>query len=113
MKKEVIVMLHASFEEIAQHDDEVRDCWFARDLQERLGYAKWENFANVIDRARTACKGAGYEPDDHFLEVRKMVDLGSGATRAIDDIALTRYACKANPSSATNTSRTTATCATC
>jgi len=58
-----------------------------------LGYAKWENFAKVIDRARTACAGAGYEADDHFLDVRKMVDLGSGATRAIDDIALTRYAC--------------------
>ena len=58
-----------------------------------MGYAKWENFAKVIDRARTACAGAGYEADDHFLDVRKMVDLGSGATRAIDDIALTRYAC--------------------
>ena len=93
MKREVIVRLHASFEEIVQYDNDFGECWLARDLQELLGYAKWENFAKVIDRARTACKGAGYEPDDHFLEVRKMVDLGSGATRAIDDIALTRYAC--------------------
>ena len=93
MKREVIVRLHASFEEIVQYDNDFGECWLARDLQELLGYAKWENFAKVIDRARMACKGAGYEPDDHFLEVRKMVDLGSGATRAIDDIALTRYAC--------------------
>jgi len=93
MKKEVIVRLHASFEGLVQQDDQGGEYWLARDLQELLGYAKWENFAKVIDRARTACAGAGYEADDHFLDVRKMVDLGSGATRAIDDIALTRYAC--------------------
>lgn len=93
MKKEVIVRLHASFEELVQTDNEGGEFWLARDLQELLGYAKWENFAKVIERAKTACFGAGYEAEDHFLEVRKMVDLGSNATRAIDDIALTRYAC--------------------
>ncbi|HOX68518.1 MAG TPA: DNA damage-inducible protein D [Burkholderiaceae bacterium] len=93
MKKEIIVRLHASFEELVQTDETGDEYWLARDLQELLGYAKWENFAKVIERAMTACQGAGYEPLDHFLEVRKMVDLGSGATRAIDDIALTRYAC--------------------
>lgn len=93
MKKEVIVRLHASFEELVQNDETGSEFWLARDLQELLGYARWENFAKVIDKARVACKGSGHEPDDHFLDVTKMVDLGSGATRAIDDVALTRYAC--------------------
>ncbi len=53
-----------------------------------LGYAKWENFAKVIDKAITACQNSGYDPKDHFLDLRKMVDLGSGAKREIDDIAL-------------------------
>lgn len=93
MKKEVIVRLHASFEELVHKDEDGGEYWLARDLQELLGYAKWENFAKVIDKASTACKGSGYDPEDHFLDVRKMIDLGKGATRAIDDIALTRYAC--------------------
>lgn len=61
--------------------------------QELLGYAKWENYVKVIGKATTACQGSGYDPQDHFLDVRKMVEPGSGATRAVDDIALTRYAC--------------------
>ncbi len=93
MKKEVLVRLHASFEELVQNDDEGREFWLGRDLQELLGYARWENFAKVIDKAKVACKSSGHEADDHFLDVTKMVDLGSGATRAIDDVALTRYAC--------------------
>ncbi len=93
MKKEVIVRLHASFEELVKHDDQGGEYWLARDLQDLLGYAKWENFAKVIEKAETACQGSGHVPEDHFLDVRKMVDLGSGATRAIDDVALTRYAC--------------------
>lgn len=93
MKKEVIVRLHSSFEELVQHDETGNEFWLARSLQEVLGYAKWENFVKVIDKARVACRGSGHEPDDHFLDVRKMVDLGSGATRHIDDVALTRYAC--------------------
>ncbi|MCE2914049.1 MAG: DNA damage-inducible protein D [Rubrivivax sp.] len=93
MKREVIVKLLATFEELVQHDDEGGEFWLARDLQELLGYARWENFAKVIEKARVASAGAGHSPDDHFLDVTKMVDLGSGATRAIDDVALTRYAC--------------------
>ncbi|MBQ0961913.1 DNA damage-inducible protein D [Ideonella sp. 4Y11] len=93
MKKDVIVRLHASFEELVQHDEEGNEYWLARDLQGLLGYARWENFARVIERATQSCVAAGYDAADHFLDVRKMVDLGSNATRAIDDIALTRYAC--------------------
>ena len=94
MKKEIVLKLHASFEELVQNDSETGgEYWLARDLQSLLGYAKWENFVKVIEKAQTACQTAGVDPADHFLDVRKMVELGSGAVREIDDIALTRYAC--------------------
>ena len=94
MKKEIVLKLHASFEELVQHDAGTSgEYWLARDLQELLGYAKWENFVKVIEKAQTACKTSGFDTADHFLDVRKMVELGSGAVREIDDIALTRYAC--------------------
>jgi DNA-damage-inducible protein D len=93
MKKEVVTKLHASFEDLVQKNADGAEIWFARDLQVLLEYARWENFFNVLVRARTACETAGYATADHFLDVTKMVDLGSGATREIDDVALTRYAC--------------------
>ena len=58
-----------------------------------MGYSKWENFSKVIEKAKTACETAGYLVSDHFPDVRKMVNLGSGSEREIDDILLTRYAC--------------------
>jgi len=63
------------------------------DLQEILGYAKWDNFKNAIEKAKIACDNAGVPVADHFVDVNKMVALGSGSMREIDDIALTRYAC--------------------
>lgn len=67
--------------------------WYARDLQEILGYDKWQNFIEVIRRAMESCKNVGVETEDHFASISKMVKLGSGAERNIEDYMLTRYAC--------------------
>lgn len=94
MDKEIVVRLHASFEDMVRKDEETGiEFWMARDLQMLLGYARWENFAKVIAKASIACQNSGHEPKDHFRDVTKMVGLGSGARREVDDIALTRYAC--------------------
>ncbi len=92
MKSEEIKQQVAAFEASMQVIDGL-ECWSARDLQILLGYSKWENFEKVITKAKDACKNAGGSVDDHFPDLRKMVDIGSGTEREINDIALTRYAC--------------------
>lgn len=92
MEKEIIRKLNKSFEETAYEQDGI-EYWLARELQELLGYSDWRNFLNTIDKAKQSCETTGQQVIDHFVDVTKMVKLGSGSERQIDDIMLTRYAC--------------------
>jgi len=92
MKHELVVKLHSQFEEFA-HTGKGVEYWLARDLQILLGYSKWENFKSAIEKAKIACGQSGHRVEDHFPDLRKMVDIGSKTQREIEDFALTRYAC--------------------
>lgn len=91
MDKEHIAQLFHRFE-AARYIHEALECWSARELQSVFGYARWENFKVALERARKACGASGHEVEDHFRELTKMVVVGSGAERPVEDVALTRYA---------------------
>ena len=89
MKKDEIQELFSRFEKVSCITDGI-ECWSARELCSLLGYKLWQNFTKVIDKAKTTCTTVGQNIEDHFIGVNKMVVIGSGAERQIDDIMLTR-----------------------
>ena len=93
MKTEIIKELTNNFESYANKTENDVEFWLARDLQKLLGYEKWDNFRSVISKAKTTCDLSGHKIFDHFADVGKMVDLGSGSQREVSDLMLTRYAC--------------------
>ena len=82
-----------TFESIKHVNEYGQEFWYARDLQVALKYGKWENFQNVLSKAKSACEQAGNNISDHFADARKMIDLAKGAHREIEDYMLSRYAC--------------------
>jgi DNA-damage-inducible protein D len=92
MKKQLIHELFEKFEQACYLYKDI-ECWSARELQELFNYSEWRNFVKVIDKAKDACRNVGENIPDHFVDSNKMVPLGSGSVRTLEDIALTRYAC--------------------
>ncbi|MCL2760282.1 MAG: DNA damage-inducible protein D [Desulfuromonadales bacterium] len=92
LKSDEIKALFVRFESAAAEVEGV-ECWSARGLQLLLGYTQWRNFVNIIDKAKDACRNAGGNVQYHFADISKMVEIGSGAEKEIEEILLTRYAC--------------------
>ena len=93
MNTDLIHTLTETFEAHAQQTEDNVEFWLARDLQHLLGYSEWRNFVAVISKAKTACEISNHAISDHFVDINKMVELGSGSQREVDDIMLTRFAC--------------------
>jgi DNA-damage-inducible protein D len=82
-----------TFEELKLTNEHGAEYWSARDLQPLLGYTQWRRFEQAIERAMTSCETSGNSPANHFAGAGKMVDLGSGSRREVDDYQLSRFAC--------------------
>lgn len=92
-KDDVTTQQHTTFESIRQQDEAGDEFWSARALAPLLDYQDWRNFMQVVDKARLACEQSGQAAADHFGDVTKMVNIGSGAQRPVPDVHLSRYAC--------------------
>jgi len=92
MEKQIITQLHKNFEECA-HEKNGVEFWYARELQNLLGYNEWRNFEGVVEKAKIACERAKQKVFDHFVDVNKTIAMPKGATKEVLDIMLTRYAC--------------------
>ena len=92
MKDTIIDKFVKEFEAKALKDEAQTEFWHGRDLQKLLGYDEWRNFALVIDKAKEACKGSKHKASSHFVDVNKIVASGA-ASKPVDDVKLTRYAC--------------------
>lgn len=93
MNTDQIHSLTTTFEGHAQQTEAGVEFWLARDLQHLLGYAKWDNFLNVVSKAKTACEVSGHQVSDHFADVGKTIQMPKGAEKEVPDLLLTRYAC--------------------
>ena len=93
MKTELVQSLTTNFEAHAQQTETGIEFWLARDIQYLLGYTKWDNFLNVVSKAKTACDVSGHAVPDHFADVGKTIAMPKGAEKEVPDLMLTRYAC--------------------
>lgn len=82
-------LLQSTLESLVQRLDQHIEFWYARDLQPHLGYTRWENFKVAIHRAIDSCEASGYKASDHFRGVTKMIDIGKGGQRKVEDFIFT------------------------
>ena len=87
------MQLRSPFDQVRRTEKDGWEYWTARELMKLLGYTKWQNFKPIIEKAKTACDNAGFVIDYHFTDISKMVTLGSGSKRKVEDVRLSRYAC--------------------